>query len=187
MKIKISQLKDLVTQALGEFGAEEIPGTEMDGTMLPEAEEELTAKFPELERTLEQLMTDDFKTFIKTIDYVAPRPTMFRVVLNNDQTFFLKWMGDYFQAQIEGVRYELNNEAQFDQALDTLGDLFKYGPVPQDQSQQITPPGEGPTGGVTAGGVGIPTQIPTGEEEGEGEAAAEDEEEAAAIAAIPTT
>ena len=182
MKIKLSKLKSLVTQTLGEFGAEEIPGTEMDGALLPEAEEELTAKFPELERTLEKLMTNDFKTFIKTIDYVAPKPTMFRVILNNDQTFFLKWMGDYFQAQIEGVRYELNNRAQLDQALDTLGDLFKHGPVPSDQSQQITPPSEGPTGGVTAGGVGVPTQIPTGDEE---KTPAEDEEEDA-IAAIPT-
>jgi hypothetical protein len=182
MKIKLSKLRDLVTQAMGEFGAEEIPGTEMDGAMLPEAEEELTSKFPELERTLEQLMTDDYKTFIKTIDYVAPRPTMFRVVLNNDQTFFLKWMGDGFQAQIEGVRYDLNNQSQFDTALDILGDLFKYGPVPTDQSQAITPPGEGPAGGVTPG-VGIPTQIPTGEE-GEAETDTEEEE---AIAAIPTT
>lgn len=184
MKIKLSKLKSLVTQTLGEFGAEEIEGTEMDGALLPEAEEELTAKFPELERTLEKLMTNDFKTFIKTIDYVAPKPTMFRVVLNNDQSFFLKWMGDYFQAQIEGVRYELNNHSELDQALDTLGDLFKYGPVPADQSQQITPPGESSAGGVTGGGIGLPTQIPTGEEEGE-ETPAEDEE-ADAIAAIPT-
>lgn len=185
MKIKLSKLKSLVTQTLGEFGAEEIPGTEMDGAMLPEAEEELTAKFPELERTLEKLMTNDFKTFIKTIDYVAPRPTMFRVILNNDQTFFLKWMGDYFQAQIEGVRYQLNNKAELDQALDTLGDLFKYGPVPADQSQQITPPSEGPAGGVTAGGIGVPTQIATGDDEGEETTG--DEEEDDAIAAIPTT
>lgn len=185
MKIKLSKLRELVSQAVGEFGAEEIPGTEPNGALLPEAEEELTGKFPELERTLEKLMTDDYKTFIKTIDYVAPRPTIFRVLLNNDQSFFLKWMGDHFQAQIEGVRYELDNVAQFEQALDTLGDLFKYGPVPDSQSQQITPPGEAPTGG--AGGVGIPTQIPTGEEtpaEGEEEANAEEEE---AIAAIPTT
>jgi hypothetical protein len=94
-------------------------------------------------------------------------------------------MGDGFQAQIEGVRYDLNNQSQFDTALDTLGDLFKYGPVPTDQSQAITPPGEGPAGGVTAG-VGIPTQIPTGEEGGEGEGGADAEEEEA-IAAIPTT
>jgi hypothetical protein len=183
MKIKLSKLKELVAQSLGEFGAEEIPNTEPKGALLPEAEEEITAKFPELERTLERLMTDDYKTFIKTIDYVAPRPTMFRVVLNNDQTFFLKWMGEHFQAQIEGVRYELDNIAQFEQALDSLGDLFKYGPVPVDQSQQITPPGETPS--AASGGVGIPTQIPTGEE-GEVEGEEETTEEEEAIAAIPT-
>ena len=44
---------------------------------------------PELIPILGDLMSADFSKFVKDIDYVAPKPPTFRVVLENDQYFYL--------------------------------------------------------------------------------------------------
>ena len=50
--------------------------------------DELT-KFPELKAILVDLLTSDFDNFLASIDWVAPRPTTFRINLKNDQNFYL--------------------------------------------------------------------------------------------------
>ena len=54
--------------------------------------DELT-KFPELKEVIITLLTADFDPFLSGIDWVAPRPTTFRINLRNDQEFYLIWMG----------------------------------------------------------------------------------------------
>ena len=44
-----------------------------------------------LRQPLVKLMTEDFKEFVDTIDWVSPKPTTFRVNLVNGQDFTLKW------------------------------------------------------------------------------------------------
>jgi len=56
------------------------------------------AKFPTLKDTIIKLLTDQYDLFLKDIEWVAPRPTTFRIVLANDQTFYLiytdrTWIG----------------------------------------------------------------------------------------------
>ena len=46
--------------------------------------DELT-KFPELKDIIVSLLTADFDPFLSSIDWVAPRPTTFRINLKNDQ------------------------------------------------------------------------------------------------------
>jgi hypothetical protein len=50
--------------------------------------DELT-KFPELKKVLVDLLTSDFDFFLASIDWVAPRPTTFRINLKNEQDFYL--------------------------------------------------------------------------------------------------
>ena len=50
--------------------------------------DELT-KFPELKYVIVDLLTDDFNKFISSIDWVAPRPTTFKILLANGQYFYL--------------------------------------------------------------------------------------------------
>ena len=63
--------------------------------------DELT-KFPELKKILVDLLTKDFDFFLSTIDWVAPRPTTFRINLKNDQNFYLIYGERSWIAQIEG-------------------------------------------------------------------------------------
>ena len=45
--------------------------------------DELT-KFPELKRIIVDLLTHEFDNFVASIDWVAPKPTTFRINLKND-------------------------------------------------------------------------------------------------------
>ena len=60
--------------------------------------DELT-KFPELKDILVGLLTADFDPFLSSIDWVAPRPTTFRINLKNGQEFYLIWMRRSWIAQ----------------------------------------------------------------------------------------
>tara|TARA_E500000318_G_scaffold93248_1_gene92249 strand:+ start:56 stop:1072 length:1017 start_codon:yes stop_codon:yes gene_type:complete len=136
---------------------------ETEGAELPDATDEMLQKFPTLKKTIVRLMTDDFKEFVGTIDYISPRPTAFRVNLTNGQSFTLKWMGKNFEATILGKRYYLGQLSNFQQALDKLSILYKEGPVdkPEDELEGGAEGGAGfNDAGGAAGGEGGGLDIP---------------------------
>lgn len=146
-------------------------------TVLETATDRMLGKFPSLKQAVESLLTNQYGEFVEEILWVAPRPSTFRVELKNKQNFILKWTGKGFEAQIQGKRYYINKLADFEQALDKLNELLKYGPNTGGE------PGEGgeddgssgSSGGGTTGGD-FPGGEGGGEEaapEGEGEAAPE--------------
>ena len=98
-------------------------------TVLEDATDSMLSKFPTLKLTLVKLMTEDFKEFVDTIDWVSPKPTTFRVNLVNGQDFTLKWTGKNFTAQILGKRYSLGTISEFQQALDKLARLYQEAPL----------------------------------------------------------
>jgi hypothetical protein len=112
-----SELKQIIFEAYAEVLSEAAVPTSMD---------ELLGKFPSLYRTVRSLLTDDFANFVTGIEWVSPKPSTFRVVLSNQQSFYLKWLGEGFQAQVEGKKYYLENNQEFQQALDRLSELLKH-------------------------------------------------------------
>ena len=68
--------------------------------------DELT-KFPELKAVLVDLLTPEYDSFLSSIDWVAPRPTTFRINLKNDQDFYLIYGKRSWIAQVEGKKYYL--------------------------------------------------------------------------------
>jgi hypothetical protein len=115
--MKRSELQELILEAYAEVLSEQD---------LPTTADELFSKFPTLYRTIENLLTTDYKNFLSNIEWVSPKPSTFRVVLQNQQAFYLKWTGKGFEAQIEGKRYNISNVSEFQQALDRLGELLKH-------------------------------------------------------------
>ena len=81
--------------------------------------DELT-KFPELKEIIISLLTADFDPFLGGIDWVAPRPTTFRINLRNDQEFYLIWMGRSWIAQVEGKKYYLLNLPEEEKAVEEV-------------------------------------------------------------------
>ncbi len=178
--MKVRELKELIEEAYIQVLREaEEPKPEdpigdekaSEETVLEDATDTMLSKFPTLKLTLVKLMTEDFKEFVDTIDWVSPKPTTFRVNLVNGQDFTLKWTGKNFQAQILGKKYMLGNISDFQQALDKLARLYQEAP--------LKGAGEEGEGGEEAdfGGGGGGGDFPG--EEGGGEEAAFDDAGAA--------
>lgn len=115
--------------------------------------QEILGKFPTLKRQLVSLLTDEYDEFVEDLRWIAPKPSTFEVQLKNGQTFFLKWMGNAFQAQIEGKKYFLDSTREFQQALDRLNTVLKYG-IPVSPEEGGGEGGEDMGFGGTSGGGG---------------------------------
>ena len=149
-------------------------------TVLEDATDIMLSKFPTLKAALIKLQTEDFKSFVSTIDWISPRPTEFRVNLTNGQDYILKWTGRGFEAQIMGKRYFIDKINDYQQALDKLAILYKEGPMGEPE-EPVEPadtdsgggsggdfPGDDATGGddAPADDAGDDTADAGGEEEG---------------------
>jgi hypothetical protein len=88
--------------------------------------DELT-KFPELKSVLVDLLTSDYDKFLASIDWVAPRPSTFRINLKNDQDFYLIYGDRSWIAQIEGRKYYLANLSEEERAAIAISRILRYG------------------------------------------------------------
>jgi hypothetical protein len=88
--------------------------------------DELT-KFPELKAVIIDLLTSDFDSFLSSIDWVAPRPTTFRINLKNNQDFYLIWNAKSWVAQVEGKKYYLLNLPEEQRAAEAIARTLRYG------------------------------------------------------------
>jgi len=149
-------------------------------TVLETAPEKMMGKFPTLKRAVEALLTDQYKEFVDDILWVAPRPSTFRVELKNKQNFILKWTGKGFEAQIQGKRYYINKLSEFEQALDKLNELLKYGPNSGGEPGEGEDTGSDSSGSSSGGSGGDFPGAEGGGDAGGEEAAPEGGEEAPA-------
>lgn len=88
--------------------------------------DELT-KFPELKAVIIDLLTSDFNSFLASIDWVAPRPTTFRINLKNGQEFYLIYNRRSWIAQVEGKKYYLLNLPEEERAAEAIARILRYG------------------------------------------------------------
>ena len=84
-------------------------------------------KFPKLKEVIVDLLTDQYEIFMTGIEWVAPRPTTFRIVLGNDETFLLIYTDRSWIAQVEGKKYYLLNLGEEEQAAESIARLLSYG------------------------------------------------------------
>ena len=88
--------------------------------------DELT-KFPELKKIIVDLLTHEFDNFISSIDWVAPKPTTFRINLKNGFNFYLIYTKTSWIAQVEGKKYYLLNLPEEERAIDAIARILRYG------------------------------------------------------------
>ena len=144
------KIQDLVRQVYGPRRAAAAYG---------ETESDELTKFPELREILVKLLTDDFKVFVDSIDWVAPKPTTFRINLKNGQTFYCIYTIKSWIAQIEGKKYYLLNINELQNATNAISRLLRYGTketTTEETETKITAtatkkPAETPAAGEEAG------------------------------------
>ena len=123
------RIKGLAFEVIKDRKKSEIAAVEYD---------ELT-KFPELKEIIVSLLTADFDPFLSSIDWVAPRPTTFRINLKNDENFYLIWMGRSWIAQIEGKKYYLLNLPEEERAVEAIARILRYGaPGSDDEATGVS-------------------------------------------------
>lgn len=94
--------------------------------------DELT-RFPELKDILVSLLTADFDPFLSSIDWVAPRPTTFRINLKNGESFYLIWMRRSWIAEVEGKKYYLLNLPEEQKAAESIARILRYGSTGEEE------------------------------------------------------
>ena len=118
-------------------------------------------KFPILKKVVTDLLTDQFEMFISDIQWVAPRPTTFKIVLANGQFFYFIYTERSWIAQVEGKKYYLLNINEEEQASESIARILRYGGKAEPEKAEV------PTGGETPADEPIPTGEETPAPEGE--------------------
>ena len=123
------KIKGLALEVVSDKKKAEIAAVEYD---------ELT-KFPELKKVITTLLTADFNAFVASIDWVAPRPTTFRIVLGNGEPFLLTYTPRSWIAQVEGKKYYLLNLSEEEQAAQAIARMLAYGVTEEKPGGTETP------------------------------------------------
>lgn len=98
-------------------------------------------KFPTLKKTITDLLTDQYELFLKDIEWVAPRPTTFRIILANDQVFYLTYTDRSWLAKVEGKKYYLLNLNEEQNCIEAIARILAYGakPTPEKGTTPVEP------------------------------------------------
>ena len=100
----------------------------------------ILTKFPDLKQVLTDLMTDQYELFVGDIWWVAPRPTTFKIILNNDQSFYMIYGERSWIAQVEGKKYYLKNLNEEENAAESISRVLKYGAAsPEKKEVEVQP------------------------------------------------
>jgi hypothetical protein len=106
-------------------------------------------KYPSLTKTLVDLLTEDFRDYIVGVYIMAPKPTIFKIILHNNRYFYLTYLGeDKYQAKVSGKKYYLSHISELEIAILAIADLLILGSPPQTAGpeQELAPtPEETPT------------------------------------------
>lgn len=117
----ISKIRDLAKKSYAER------------TFQPEAPSPypIMDKFPSLKDIMDNLFDFQYEPFVSDIQWVAPRPTTFRIMLVNNSQFYLTYQGrtndkGVYVAQVEGKKYYLESLTDQQRASESIARLLKY-------------------------------------------------------------
>ena len=97
------------------------------------AYDELT-KFPLLKDVIVDLLTVQFDSFLESIDWIAPRPSTFRINLLNGQNFVLIYDPRSWIAKVEGKKYYLLNLDEEEMAAKAIARILAHSGKIEDDS-----------------------------------------------------
>ena len=125
-------------------------------------------KYPTLNKTLVDLLTEEFRDYITGVYIMAPKPTTFKIVLHNNRYFHLIFMGDdKYEAKVSGKKYWLSKLGEFQEATMSIADLLMLGTPPSTEgpSEELPSASSETTTTTTEIPEETPTETPSEEEE----------------------
>lgn len=85
-------------------------------------------KFPALKEIIINLLTNEFDSFVESVDWVAPRPTTFRINLLNGENLLLMYTIKSWIATVLGKKYYLLNLDEEERCALAINRLLRVGP-----------------------------------------------------------
>lgn len=126
--MKKSELRDKIKMLVQQTYKAKTIDLDAGGEVTLDAEKfPVLTKFPKLKEVIVDLLTDQYEVFMTGIEWVAPRPTTFRIVLGNNENFLLIYTERSWIAQVEGKKYYLLNLGEEEQAAESISRLLAYG------------------------------------------------------------
>lgn len=92
---------------------------------------------PDMIPILIDLMSEDFVLFVNDIYWIAPKPPTFKVILENEQSFYLMDLGRSWVAEVEGKKYYLLNLGEEEMAINAIARILRYG-KPVNPQMEVT-------------------------------------------------
>ena len=83
--------------------------------------------YPKLHDALVELMTNAYEIFVVDVEWVAPKPTTFRIQLANGEYFFLTNTDRTWIATVEGKKFYLLNLNEKQDAINAIARVLRYG------------------------------------------------------------
>lgn len=127
--MKKTELVNIIKSAYKEIKSKDSVDLDNDSITKIEIESE---KFPmldnhlELKKWLKDIFLNQHEIFIQDIEWVSPNPLTFRIVLINDEFFYMIKTNRTWIAKIEGKKYYLLNTSEFDIACQAISRLLEY-------------------------------------------------------------
>lgn len=131
-KYKTQAETDISTlEKFSEINPENIPTFEEDPIKY------ILYSYPTLKDSLELLLTENFLDYIVGIYIIAPIPTTFKIILHNNQYFYMIYMGRTWMAKVAGKKYYLLNVGEKGRAIESIVRLLSMGaPIGLEPSQE---------------------------------------------------
>ena len=85
-----------------------------------------------LKDVIVDLLGHDYAKFIEGIDWVAPKPTTFRINLLNGESFYLVYTQRTWIAEVEGKKYYLLNLNEEQNATNAIARMLRYGATSEE-------------------------------------------------------
>jgi len=146
--------------------------------------EYIIQRYPSLDATLIDLMTEGYREYITGIYTMSPKPTTFKILLHNGQFFYLTYTPKAYIAKVAGKSYHLMSLKDEEYAIKAISRLLMMGVPPAAQGPGEEQDGEMDSKDVFAADMTSEPDLTAGlddletpGEEPEGEAAPEGEEE----------
>jgi hypothetical protein len=92
--------------------------------------------YPTLKDSLEEILSKNFLDYITGIYVIAPVPTTFKIILHNNQSFYMIYMGRSWVAKINGKKYYLLNVGERGRATVQIARLLAMGAPPNIEPSQ---------------------------------------------------
>lgn len=121
----------------------------------------ILTKFPALKQVIINLLTEQYEDFISDIYWVAPRPTTFKIILANNQIFYLIYTERSWIAKVEGKKFYLLNLNEEMRAAESIARILSYGGGAEPDKE--APTDTVPTGGETPADETTPEAPPVEE------------------------